>query len=221
MKILVFGDSIAYGAWDVDGGWVSRLRKFYDKRGFKDENYFMLFYQLGIDSQTTADLLERFDAESKPRVDENRKENVIIFEVGKNDSLFKESIGRRRVEPSEFERNLRELSGKASKVSETIIFLGMARTADDTNLAYKAWTPDITYSNEAILEYDSIIKRICKETGAGYIDLDKAISKRISSGIFDNDGIHLNAKGHRLVFNAVKRYLIKNGITPQHGSATV
>ncbi len=50
------------------------------------------------------------------------------------------------------------------------------------------------------------------------MDLDKAMSKRISSGIFDSDGIHLNAKGHRLIFNAVKRYLIKRGITPHPGS---
>lgn len=29
-KILVFGDSIAYGKWDSDGGWVARLRKYVD-----------------------------------------------------------------------------------------------------------------------------------------------------------------------------------------------
>ncbi len=214
MQILVFGDSIAYGAWDVEGGWVSRLRKFYDRRGFKDENYFKLFYQLGIDSQTTKDILDRFDAESKPRINENKKENVIIFEVGKNDSLFKESIKHRRVEPDEFERNLKELFDRASRISETVIFLGMARTLDDSNIAYKKWTPDITYSNEAIHEYDLMIKKVCNEKGAGYVDLDKAISKHISSGIFDGDGIHLNAKGHRLIFNAVKRYLMKRGITP-------
>jgi len=27
VNILVFGDSITYGAWDEEGGWVQRLRK--------------------------------------------------------------------------------------------------------------------------------------------------------------------------------------------------
>ena len=26
-KIFIFGDSIAYGAWDPAGGWVERLRQ--------------------------------------------------------------------------------------------------------------------------------------------------------------------------------------------------
>ena len=26
-KIFIFGDSIAYGAWDPVGGWVERLRQ--------------------------------------------------------------------------------------------------------------------------------------------------------------------------------------------------
>lgn len=27
MRILVFGDSIVYGAWDTEGGWAERLKK--------------------------------------------------------------------------------------------------------------------------------------------------------------------------------------------------
>ena len=30
-KILIFGDSICYGKWDKEGGWVTRLRKYIDQ----------------------------------------------------------------------------------------------------------------------------------------------------------------------------------------------
>lgn len=31
MRVLVFGDSITQGFWDTEGGWVERLRKYYDQ----------------------------------------------------------------------------------------------------------------------------------------------------------------------------------------------
>lgn len=27
MRILIFGDSITYGAWDSEGGWADRLKR--------------------------------------------------------------------------------------------------------------------------------------------------------------------------------------------------
>ncbi len=212
MRILVFGDSIVYGGWDTEGGWVSRLRKFYDTTGFKDENYFMLFYQLGIDSQTTEDLLERFDAEVRPRVDENKGENIIIFEIGKNDSTFNEKQKRIKVEKKRFEKNIKTLFSKASKLSSNVIFIGLARTFDEKNPRYKIWTPDITFSNSNIREYDTVVRKICKRTGAGYIDLGAEVRRNLKSGIFDKDGVHLNNKGHEMIFRLVKAYLERKGL---------
>ena len=49
MNILVFGDSIAYGKWDEQGGWVQRLRKYIDKKyNLIDEPKSWLVYNLGI-----------------------------------------------------------------------------------------------------------------------------------------------------------------------------
>ena len=39
-RILIFGDSITYGAWDKEGGWVQRLRKFLDERNLTDPNFY-------------------------------------------------------------------------------------------------------------------------------------------------------------------------------------
>ena len=40
--LLVFGDSITYGAWDLEGGWVQRLRSFIDKKNLTDPNFYCL-----------------------------------------------------------------------------------------------------------------------------------------------------------------------------------
>jgi len=76
VQILIFGDSITYGAWDKEGGWVRRLRK------FLDENYEdYLIYNLGISGNNTDDLIERFEFETKQRLKEN-DETIIIFAIG-------------------------------------------------------------------------------------------------------------------------------------------
>jgi lysophospholipase L1-like esterase len=36
VRVLVFGDSIAQGFWDSEGGWVERLRKHYNSLALED-----------------------------------------------------------------------------------------------------------------------------------------------------------------------------------------
>ncbi len=48
MQILIFGDSIAHGIWDNNGGWVARLRKFINSK-LMDDDFYCLLYNLGVD----------------------------------------------------------------------------------------------------------------------------------------------------------------------------
>ena len=79
--VLIFGDSITYGAWDREGGWAKRLRSFLDEKQLSDSNIFYTTYNLGISGENTDDLLKRIDSEIKPRLDES-EETVIIFAIG-------------------------------------------------------------------------------------------------------------------------------------------
>ena len=87
-NICVFGDSVTWGAWDNKGGWVSRLRAFIES-GNRD--YFV--YNLGVSGDTTKELLGRFDIEAKAR-----SPNIIIFQIGDNDSIFVKSGDKNLVE---------------------------------------------------------------------------------------------------------------------------
>ncbi len=48
MKILIFGDSIAHGVWDREGGWAQRLRRFLDEKKFP-----IPLFNLSITTETT------------------------------------------------------------------------------------------------------------------------------------------------------------------------
>ena len=57
--LCVFGDSITWGAWDVEkGGWVNRLRLFIDK-----ENLNYRVFNCGVGGDTTKELVARVSSE--------------------------------------------------------------------------------------------------------------------------------------------------------------
>ena len=84
--IFIFGDSIAYGAWDPEGGWVERLRQwvFGTTRGEYNRGTFL--YNLSIVGDTTAELLKRFPTELEAR--QPAPGALIVFAAGINDAQF-------------------------------------------------------------------------------------------------------------------------------------
>ncbi|MFQ6056667.1 MAG: SGNH/GDSL hydrolase family protein, partial [Methanosarcinales archaeon] len=86
-RIIIFGASITYGAWDKEGGWTRRLRKFLDKKTLSDTNTYFIIYNLGVSGDTTEDLIERVEFETKQRLKEG-EETIFIFSIGTTDSQF-------------------------------------------------------------------------------------------------------------------------------------
>ena len=79
-SICIFGDSTAWGAWDMEkGGWVNRLWFHVAKR---DEDYVEIYNQ-SISGGTTETILERFENEANIR-----GTDVIIFQTGGNDASY-------------------------------------------------------------------------------------------------------------------------------------
>ena len=87
-QILVFGDSISYGKWDKEGGFVQRMKNFLDEETLSKSENEHTIYNLGVSGNTTEDLLERFEFETKQRLKEDDEELIFIFAIGVNDSQF-------------------------------------------------------------------------------------------------------------------------------------
>ena len=190
---------------------MARLREFYEKRNGKNPNYNILFYNLAISGATSDSLVGRFEREAKPRL-EKENDNVVIFEFGKNDASTFTKDGTHPVEKDRFEKNVRTLCGLAKGMGEHVVLLGLGVVRDPGG-ARLPDVPGTVYTNEAFRGYDEILKRVAKDEGVHFVAIAKKLGRYDPREVFE-DPVHLNAKGHAVLFRIVKNYLNKSGIMP-------
>lgn len=199
VKILVFGDSIAWGAFDnKQGGWVERLKTFflqnYSKKGIE-------VYNFSVSSNDTRGVLKFLKSNIK-KIDEIEKEDyILLFSIGSNDPKYINEKNNVSVPPKEFEENLQKIIRIAKKHSEKIFFTGLMKV--DDNLT-QPWNETEFWENADIKNYNSIIEKKCEENQINFIPLFSLINESELS-----DGLHPNTEGHEKIFNHIKDYLLK------------
>jgi lysophospholipase L1-like esterase len=207
MRVLVFGDSISQGFWDTEGGWVARLRKYYDARQLEDlrsRNEPTLF-NLGISGGTSSTILDRFDNETQAR--RNDEEIVIVISTGLNDS-YREGSNNYRSTPEEYGQNLQELAAKAKAYSNKILFVGLV--ASDESKTTPVFWRDIYYLNERIKVFEDIMQKVAVENNLSFVPVFEEFKKRTEAGTnLLADGLHPNNEGHELISQLVKPELDK------------
>ena len=189
MNICIFGDSIAWGAYDPErGGWATRLRNYLEKK-----NRYIIVYNLSISDEITTDLLTHLEIEIK-----SRESNLIIFAIGTNDAQFIHSVSSSRVLFDEFKNNLKKLYAIAKRFADKIVFVGLT-SVDDSKTKPFSLNPNISYTNENIKYFNGAIKKFCEENDVKFISMD---------GIIDiadlDDGLHPNTEGHKKMFDKIK-----------------
>ncbi|MEK7481915.1 MAG: GDSL-type esterase/lipase family protein [Patescibacteria group bacterium] len=209
MRILVFGDSITYGVWDREGGWAQRLRKFLDEKTLIEQDFYCLVYNLGISGDTSEDLLERFEFETKQRIKE-KEDTVIIFSIGGNDATFIDNRNQYQISQDRFKENIQKLIKLAEKYASKILFVGLL-PADESKTIPIPWAPDKSYKNEHIVQYDKIIKSICRGNEIPFIDVFEEFINSDYKNLLE-DGQHPNSAGHQKIFEIVKEFLIANKV---------
>ncbi len=195
VSILVFGDSITYGMWDERGGWVQRLRMYFDKIFPQG----LLIYNLGIPGDNTEGLLERFEFEVSRRIDADN--DIIIFAIGINDSM--RVFEWNRVSIDRFESNLRKLVSLARKFVGNIIFLGLTPVNEKLTFSF---VNNQGYVNHFIREYDLVIKEVCSDEDVNFIDIWDVFNNLDYIKLL-SDGLHPNSQGHLVIYEEVKKAL--------------
>ena len=191
-SICIFGDSTAWGAWDMEkGGWASRL--WFDVAKREGDNYVEI-YNCSVSGGTTDTILERFENEAKIRGCD-----AIIFQTGGNDAAYENTIGNYLVSPEKFKTNLEEIIKRAKKITDEIIFMDL-KNCDESKTMPVPWI-DIYYTNENIEKYSHIMKEVCENNDVDFFDI-----KPLENNDFD-DGLHPNASGHEKIFTQVKDFL--------------
>ena len=206
---MIFGSSITYGAWDSEGGWANRLRSFLDQKNLSGQKDYLLLYNLGIDGDDTVKILKRFNNESEARLAEwDNESTVIIFEIGINDSCYRETKNNPAVLPEKFEENLTDLIKKTREGSVSkAIFLGLAKGSDKETMPFLGSTTGKCYDKENVIIYNDIIKKVCEKEKVLFIDI---LDKMVDSDFYD--GLHPNTEGHQKIFEIVKEFLVENEI---------
>jgi len=206
MQILVFGDSIAYGCFDKEGGWAWRLRKFLEE--LHPEKHF--FYNLSIpEDESTEEVIKRFEVETKARLSlENNL--LIIFAIGINDSEFMNNQNCLRTPPEKFKANIQKLINLAKRFPSKVVFIGLT-PVDEQKLDPIPWCPDRSYKQEHIRKFNEVIKSVCRKDKVHFVELFERLNKMDYKKLLE-DGCHSNSEGHKVIFEIVKSFLIKNKI---------
>ena len=198
MRVLVFGDSIVQGFWDREGGWVQRLRVFYDDLQIADlSRDEPTVFNLGISGDTTKNVLQRFVQETEARKWPG-EEFVFVFAIGTNDSLA--HARDYESSPEIYADQLKELVSKASKFSAKKLFVGLTSINEKLTNPYMYSLTGKKYTNARIWEFETILRKFCDNNR---LPLVKIFEKFKSRDDLLADGLHPNDEGHKLIAGLV------------------
>lgn len=187
MNICIFGDSITWGPrLPFRVAWANLLRNHLEKN---TDNLYSL-YDLGIDGDTTKKVIDRFDVEAKSRSPE-----VIIFNVGTNDSLFRGTEDNPETTINNFELNMQILIDKARTYTDKIMIVGLVKGNDILTTPLIQSTTKKHYTKLRIKMYNSKLKEIAHKNKLVFVD----INEKLKDEDFD-DGLHPNINGHLKIF---------------------
>ena len=194
MNICTFGDSITWGPrLPFRVAWANLLRNHLEKNS---DNLYSL-YDLGVDGDTTKSLLKRFEVEAAAR-----KPELIIFNIGVNDSLFRGTEDNPETPLEEFVSNMQLLIDKARKFAKTIVIVGLVKGSDLLTTPLIQSTTGKSYIKARTQLYDQKLKEVAEKNKLAFID----VNTLLNDGDFD-DGLHPNINGHIKIFDKVSREL--------------
>jgi acyl-CoA thioesterase-1 len=209
MRVLIFGDSITQGYWDLNGGWVRLLHEYYGRRQLMDLSHLdqPFIFNLGVSGDITQGVIKRLAAETQARKWRWPEEEIAyIFAIGLNDTIVVD--GAQRSTPEKFAQELQSLTDEAKSMSKRIMFIGLTPCEEEkANIR-----PDNQkeFTNSRIQTFDNTLQKVCQENSITYIGLFETMNEKLA----DNqelfvDGLHPNSQGHQLIFELVQPALDK------------
>jgi acyl-CoA thioesterase-1 len=209
-KIFIFGDSIAYGAWDPAGGWVERLRQWLFGTTRDEYNLGTFLYNLSIVGETTAELRTRFPTELAAR--QPAPEDLIVFATGINDAQCVH--GQPIATPADVCTNVRALLQQARAWTPRLCWVGLT-PVDDARTTPIPWMPDRAYRTATVAAFEAAIRQTAAAEVIPYIEFFSAWTADRAYQQLLFDGIHPNAAGHAQIYERMKAFLQGQGVS--HG----
>lgn len=215
MKILVFGDSITQGMWDMSGGWVQQLSSVVHSASLDnilngDGKSIIKVYNLGISGDSTEGVLKRLKNEVESRR-LNSEDEVIIISVGINDAIL-DSENKVRMDVYQFQELYEKLINEALGLTDRVYCVGLTAVDEESTNPWKfGSTPGAQYKNNRINLFEDAIKQSAQRLSVQFIPIHDEFMDLLSRGEdLLADGLHPNNAGHKLIAIAVAQNVIKN-----------
>lgn len=198
MKIVVFGNSIAWWAFDTQyGWWVERLKLFYLQDYVATQTQ---VYNCSVSGNFSADILSYMEHDIQKIVDE-RDDLIIVFATGTNDASCYDNAHSPVVPIDVFQQHMQACLACAQKYTSRIMVVWLTSVDETVCNPYK-W--DLWYLNANLEKYTHVLHDVATAYGAIYIDLWDVLTQQDLS-----DGLHPNAWWHEKIFAKVHTYLRK------------
>ncbi|MCT0229547.1 arylesterase [Synechococcus sp. CS-1324] len=199
-KLVVLGDSSAYGWGDPDhGGWCERLRRHW--MGLPDGP---VLYNLGVRGDGLERLAARLPAEVGCRGELRRQApQGILINIGLNDTArVGRRDGRHQLGPDAFLFGLQQLLPQARALAPVLV-LGLA-PVDEAVMPY---ADCLWYDLATVHRYERLLEEACLEADLPFLPLlEPLLADPHWLRLIDADGLHLNAAGHQRVYERVRQW---------------
>jgi lysophospholipase L1-like esterase len=208
MRVLIFGDGITQGFWDLEyGGWVQRIRKTYDQQSIKNlAGEKTDTFNLGVDGDTTTAIVKRLSYEIEARRWQDDP-FVLVFQVGLNDTQF---AGEEVMStPEQYGDELDVLISSAQHYSDHVLFVGLTPVDDELCNPWLHSQAGVSFKNERIREFDGTLRKICLEKNISCVQVFEKFQEEQGKRNLLADGLHPNNDGHQLIADLVKPHLDK------------
>ncbi|APD47508.1 arylesterase [Synechococcus sp. CS-602] len=199
-KLVVLGDSSAYGWGDPDeGGWCERLRRHWMQLPGGP-----VLYNLGVRGDGLERLAARLPSEVGCRGELRRQlPQGILINIGFNDSArVGRPDGRHQLAPEAFLFGLQQLLRQA-KAQAPVLVIGLS-PVDGAVMPYAGC---LWYELAALRRYERLLEEACLEEDVPFLPLlEPLLGDPHWLRLIDGDGVHLNGAGHQRIFERVRQW---------------
>ena len=200
IKLLIFGDSIAWGLFDLEkGGWVNRLTTYYINQFSDNTKTKVGVYNFASSTNNTRGVLNSLENSIKDVNFIKKDEMVLLFSIGLNDARYYDDKNNYLMTDKEFIKNINKLIKLSKKHSNKIFFTGLIKTNDELT---KPWLDTEHWETADVKKFNDIIKKVCQEQKIEFIDIYSLLD---NSDLYD--GLHPNTQGQIKIYNKIQKYL--------------
>lgn len=209
MRVFIFGDSVAQGFYDDEGGWVQRLTNLYHPKSLSNMNEgidsSVEVFNLGVSGDTAEGICSRMMNEMQSR-QLYEDEEAIVIAIGLNDSVLLDN--RAVTDMEDFQKSIEKIIKNAQKISNRILLVGLTPVVEDLTDPWKFSTTGKQWKNNRIDLFEDTIKQSALRNDVKFVPLYDKLTELMEEGVeVHADGLHPNNEGHQFIADLVKPHL--------------